>query len=134
MSFTDADDVYATCTAAADLIERDGHYRGSFWGQSGRTAPVYEPGMQLCTLGAIRVAIGQYNDLPYGGITGWNDCAASVAVREELTARGVSAGLGVGLWNDHSARSADEVISLLRDVAAKHRPDAYRSGPSGSPG
>ncbi len=128
MSFTDPDDVYATCTAAADLIERDGLFRRSFWGEpQGRSRTRYEPGMPLCTIGAIRVAIGHYNDLDYD-FDAWPACRTVDAVREELRGRRGGHDVGIGVWNDTEAADAAEVVELLRHVATKNMPDEYHSG------
>jgi hypothetical protein len=134
--FTDPDDVYETLTAAADLIERDGWIKRAFWGYPHRVSGGrYEPGMSMCTLGAVRVALGEL-----GGVA-WGNCAATRAVQEEILLRapertvtdtaGTAIGVDVGGWNDDRNRTQDDVISLLRDVAAKHRPDQYRSAPVG---
>ncbi len=127
MSFTDPDDVYATCTAAADLIERHGLHRRSFWGPDiYSSGPMYRPGMPMCTLGAIRVATGSYNTEER--TPRWPTCLATVAVREEIAARlDIDPEIAsVAAWSD--VQNAATVVSLLRDVAAKNQPDEFRSG------
>lgn len=124
MAYTDADDVYATATAAADLIERDGLFHGSFWGLGRATMRDYSPGMSVCILGAIRVVIGHYNcRVPES--TPWGRCATTTAVHREISAR-AGGNRSVASWNDDLTRTTPEAVALLRDVAAKHRPDAYR--------
>jgi hypothetical protein len=125
---TDPDDVYATCTAAAEVIERQGLYRDGFWPGGDYTA-----GVPVCLYGAIAVATGLTSvDVDDDGVDlvmEDSTCPASLAVLTEIQAR--HGPMSIPLYSDEIAESAAEVIGLLRDVAAKHRPDEYRSAPGG---
>ena len=125
---TDPGDVYATCTAAADYVERYGLYRDGFW-----PGAEYQPGAPVCLYGALAAATGLTSlDASEGMDEVMDDegCPASRAVLSEVRARHGSE-VSIPYFSDEIAASAAEVADLLRDVAFKHQPDEYRSCPGG---
>lgn len=142
------------CERAAHLLETEGWQRHRVWRVSPRhtgvTSPSYTGG-SLCAIGALAVA---HNETRMRNLDDIENvyrvataCPAGHAVTEEITRRAVGTGyepivrryqesIGEGDelrgsiifdWND-SWTDAEGMISLLRDVAAKHRPDATDGG------
>lgn len=132
MATTDPGDVYATCTAAADYLERYGLHREGFW-----PGAEFTPGAPVCLYGAIAAATGltSLDEDPYSVdmVMEESSCPASLAVLTEIQARH-GADMSIPYFSDEMADDADEVVALLRDVAAKHQPDQYRSAPGGGGG
>lgn len=97
---------------AADLIEERGWARGSGWPEPGR--PEDAP---LCLEGAIQAAMGVTFGFGF-------QCPAYEAVATYLQMRPST--MGLFIWNDQRAGSADRVIATLRAAAlieaAKERP------------
>lgn len=96
---------------AADYIERYGHQKFDIGG-CGRSA---------CIWGAIA----------WGNGKDWIDHNSPVmyTVAKYLGYTDDMIGFAeVIVWNNAPERTADEVITVLRDVATKYRSDEYRSG------
>lgn len=132
MSTTDPADVYGTCTAAADYLERHGLHREGFWPGSKSRPGEFTPGDPVCLYGAIAAATGltSLHDDAGVDLIFEESCPASLAVLTELQAR-LGEDTSIPYYSDELAADAAEVVGLLRDVAAKHQPDQYRSAPGG---
>jgi hypothetical protein len=133
MATTDPDDVYATCTAAADYLERHGLYREGFWPGSRVSPGEFTPGDPVCLYGAIAAATGLTSLDGIDLVIDEPSCPASLAVLIEIQARHGD-DTSIPYYSDEIATGAAEIVALLRDVAAKHQPDQYHSAPGGGSG
>lgn len=106
----------ADCRAAADVIERNGLHKGSYYKVDDPTPPEKSP---VCSAGAINVAVHGYPWAPtYNSEADCRSMAAFYAVSTHVNAASVA------LWNDEPFRTAEEVIAALRGAADKLEAEA----------
>lgn len=98
---------------AADIIDRQGLHRGGFVPRSWREDGVcftdaIQSGAPCCIVGAL-LTVSDYSETP--GTSGW-DLGEYAAGEEPAN------------WNDHPDRTKEEVVTALRDAAARKRLEA----------
>lgn len=100
---------------SADVIRVNGWHQGSIWPGStsldgSLTHKEWEPGLPVCLVGAMRVAVSATHP----------DVCATTALRGLLSVLEPMqnrVGLLLHAWNDDPDRTADEVIELLVSTA-----------------
>ena len=109
------------CDEAADIIGANGWLQGEPWPGSLH----YRPGMPVCEMGALAVALGDrcWRRLP-GDVIREADPRGTLAT----VAGAVEHHLGFPLtiWNDAPGRTEGEVVELLRGTAKKLREPSGR--------
>jgi len=100
---------------AADVIERNGWYQGSYFNEVAGRAPADCP---VCTYGAIHIAaFGEPTPVLETEESAMGEANRAVNVlRKYLGITSVGA-----VWNDASDRTAEQVITALRGAAQAER-------------
>jgi hypothetical protein len=105
-------DLPAIFTKAADILGANGHYKGDFYDLAQVVRGRRPEKCAVCAYGALNVAAGSEPDQISG-----TSALAAMALADHLAIPATPQ--GIGAWNDHDARTLEQVEKTFREIAAE---------------
>jgi len=117
-----ADDIAYTLTIAAAVVEANGLMKGGLYDTDAYEKGTPREQCRVCTVGAIHTAVA---GTPVIGLSEDGDLQPNVILADMARAAlGHHIGYGVPAWNDNPERTAEDVVTAMRETAASLRETA----------